>query len=61
MKEMIMPKMSNEEKVYDKYIDFLGNHDEELKNLGRIHTYAEFEASYKAAVKAGFESINVDF
>ena len=35
-------------------------HDDELKKLGRIHTYAEFEASYKAAVKAGFENINVD-
>lgn len=31
MKEMIMPKMSNEEKVYDKYTDFLCNHGGELE------------------------------
>ncbi len=34
--------------------------DEELKMLGRIHTYAEFEDTYYAAREAGFTNINVD-
>ena len=34
--------------------------DEELKLLGRIHTYEEFLDSYKMAVSAGFTNINVD-
>ena len=35
-------------------------HDEELKMLGRIHTYDEFLHSYKMAREAGFENINID-
>ncbi len=35
-------------------------HDEELKKLGRIHSYEDFLNSYDAAVKAGFTNINVD-
>lgn len=35
-------------------------HDEELKKLGRIHTFNDFLKSYDAAVKAGFTNINVD-
>ncbi|MGN0374106.1 MAG: radical SAM family heme chaperone HemW [Butyrivibrio sp.] len=34
--------------------------DEELKALGRIHTYGDFLMSYEMAVKAGFTNINVD-
>ncbi|MGN0354846.1 MAG: radical SAM family heme chaperone HemW [Muricoprocola sp.] len=34
--------------------------DEELKNLGRIHTFQEFLDSYEMARKAGFENINID-
>ena len=34
--------------------------DEELRALGRIHTYAEFSESYRAAVAAGFDNINLD-
>lgn len=34
--------------------------DEELKMLGRIHTFAEFLLSYEYARKAGFENINID-
>lgn len=34
--------------------------NEELKMLGRIHTYEEFLESYDAARKAGFPNINVD-
>ena len=34
--------------------------NEELKMLGRIHTYEEFLESYEAARKAGFPNINVD-
>ncbi|SES83720.1 radical SAM family heme chaperone HemW [[Clostridium] polysaccharolyticum] len=34
--------------------------NEELKNLGRIHTYEEFLEGYKLARKAGFNNINVD-
>lgn len=34
--------------------------EEELKELGRIHTYREFVENYKAARKIGFSNINVD-
>lgn len=34
--------------------------DDELKSLGRIHTYEEFLKSYGYVVKAGFTNINVD-
>lgn len=34
--------------------------DEELKELGRIHTYNQFLAAYHAARAAGFSNINVD-
>lgn len=34
--------------------------NQELKMLGRIHTYEDFLESYDAARKAGFENINVD-
>ena len=34
--------------------------NEELKMLGRIHTYEEFLESYETARNAGFENINVD-
>lgn len=34
--------------------------NEELKLLGRIHTYEEFLESYEAARKVGFQNINVD-
>ena len=34
--------------------------DEELKSLGRIHTYREFLESYDLARKTGFSNINVD-
>ncbi|MDR1688942.1 MAG: radical SAM family heme chaperone HemW [Clostridiales bacterium] len=35
-------------------------HNSLLKNLGRIHTYAEFEQNYFTARQAGFTNINVD-
>ena len=35
-------------------------HNEELKMLGRIHTYEEFLESYHMARKAGFDNMNVD-
>lgn len=35
-------------------------HENELKILGRIHSYKEFLASYQLTVKCGFENINVD-
>lgn len=35
-------------------------HNEELKLLGRIHSYEEFVHSYKMARKAGFENISID-
>lgn len=34
--------------------------DEELKMLGRIHTYADFLKSYEMARNAGFDNINID-
>ncbi|MCI9075015.1 MAG: radical SAM family heme chaperone HemW [Dorea sp.] len=33
---------------------------EELKKLGRIHTYGDFLASYQTARQAGFQNINID-
>lgn len=32
----------------------------ELKMLGRIHTYEEFQHSYRQAREAGFDNINID-
>jgi hypothetical protein len=32
----------------------------ELRSLGRIHTYEDFEESYRIARKAGFDNISVD-
>ena len=34
--------------------------DSELKLLGRIHTYAQFEDNYKLARNLGFNNINID-
>ncbi|MCR5602316.1 MAG: radical SAM protein [Lachnospiraceae bacterium] len=34
--------------------------DKELKALGRIHSYSDFEKTYHAAREAGFDNINVD-
>ena len=34
--------------------------DETLKQLGRIHTVAEFRQSYRLAREEGFENINID-
>ena len=34
--------------------------DNELKELGRIHTYSQFLDTFEAARKAGFTNINVD-
>lgn len=34
--------------------------NEELKRLGRIHTYEEFLESFHAAREAGFDNINID-
>ncbi|MBQ4259808.1 MAG: oxygen-independent coproporphyrinogen III oxidase [Lachnospiraceae bacterium] len=34
--------------------------DEELKRLGRIHTWAEFLETYNTARELGFDNINVD-
>ena len=35
-------------------------HDEELKALGRIHTFGQFQDAYRWAGQAGFDNINVD-
>ena len=34
--------------------------DEELKNIGRIHSYSQFLDSYQLARKVGFNNINID-
>lgn len=34
--------------------------NQHLKNIGRIHTYEEFEKNYKEAIEVGFDNINVD-
>ena len=35
-------------------------HDDELKALGRIHTWREFLSGYEAARQAGFSNLNID-
>ena len=35
-------------------------HDEELRMLGRIHTYEEFLEAYRSARMCGFDNINID-
>jgi len=35
-------------------------HENELKILGRIHTFSDFKASFEAARSVGFSNINVD-
>lgn len=35
-------------------------HDDELKMLGRIHTYEDFVKTYQTARDAGFSNINID-
>ena len=35
-------------------------HENEMKTLGRIHTYAEFVDSFKLLRRVGFDNINVD-
>ncbi len=35
-------------------------HEDELKELGRIHVFADFVKAYEAAREKGFENINVD-
>lgn len=35
-------------------------HDDELRLLGRIHTFAQFQESYRLAREAGFANISVD-
>lgn len=34
--------------------------DKELKSIGRIHTYDQFNKSYEMARRAGFDNINID-
>ena len=34
--------------------------DDELKALGRIHTFRDFIKSYESAIRCGFDNINVD-
>lgn len=41
-------------------IGLQSTHDALLRQIGRIHTYSQFEATLKAAREAGFDNINVD-
>ncbi len=41
-------------------IGLQSTHNEELKVLGRIHSYEDFLESYRLARKVGFQNINVD-
>ena len=62
------PGTANEEKLttYRKLginrisIGLQSANDNELRNIGRIHTYEQFLTIYNGARKAGFENINVD-
>ena len=62
------PGTANEDKLR-KYIEVGINrlsiglqsaNDEELRSVGRIHTYSEFLDVYKLARKVGFNNINID-
>lgn len=62
------PGTVNEEKIIDYKnaginrvsIGLQAVQDDLLKMLGRIHTYSEFENTYKLIQKAGFKNVNVD-
>ena len=41
-------------------IGLQSTHNDELKALGRIHTYEEFYESYKLARRCGFDNVSVD-
>lgn len=41
-------------------IGLQSTHDEELKRIGRIHSYQDFLTTYEDALEAGFDNINVD-
>ena len=41
-------------------IGLQSTNNEELKALGRIHTYDQFLKTYELARNAGFENINID-
>ena len=62
------PGTANEEKL-KKYkeiginrisIGLQSANDEELKSIGRIHTYKEFLEVYNTARRVGFDNINID-
>ena len=65
----INPGTVTEEKLKDyKYsgvnrisIGMQATQDRLLTQLGRIHSYQEFEMTYHLARKVGFENINIDF
>ena len=64
----VNPGTSNQEKMklYRKIginrlsIGLQSTNEEELKTLGRIHTYDEFLITYQQARDAGFQNINID-
>jgi len=41
-------------------IGLQSTNDDELRNLGRIHTYKEFSDTYQTALRVGFTNINID-
>lgn len=57
-----LEKLRTYEKIGMNRISFglQSAHNEELKALGRIHTWEEFLESYDLARQAGFDNINVD-
>ncbi len=57
-----LEKLKTYEKIGLNRISFglQSAHNEELKALGRIHTWEEFLESYDLARQAGFDNINVD-
>ena len=57
-----LEKLKTYEKIGLNRISFglQSAHNEELKALGRIHTWEEFLESYNLARQAGFDNINVD-
>ena len=49
-----------ESKINRLSIGLQSTNDQELKTLGRIHTYSDFLSAYDNALHAGFKNINVD-
>lgn len=65
----VNPGTAQKQEIFESYreaginrlsIGLQSANDEELKTLGRIHTFSQFETTWKMARAAGFSNMNVD-